>query len=89
LQLLVESGLTPMEALQSATSRPAEFLHATKDFGTVEAGKFADLLLLDANPLENIGNTCKIRAVILHGKLLDRAALDQLLADETKFAATK
>jgi imidazolonepropionase-like amidohydrolase len=89
LQLLVESGLTPMEALQAATSRPAEFLHATKDSGTVEAGKFADLLLLDANPLENIGNTCKIRAVILHGKLLDRAALDQLLADETKFAATK
>ena len=89
LQLLVESGLTPMQALQAATSRPAEFLHTTQDSGTVEVGRFADLLMLDADPLDNIAGTRKIRAVILHGKLLDRAALDQLLADETRFAATK
>jgi imidazolonepropionase-like amidohydrolase len=88
LQLLVESGLSPTEALQSATSRPAEFLHAAKDSGTVEVGKFADLLLLDANPLENIRNTCEIHAVVLRGKLLDRSALNQLLADETQFAST-
>jgi hypothetical protein len=87
LQLLVESGLTPMEALQAATSRPAEFLHTTKDSGTVEVGKFADLLLLDANPLENIRNTRKIQAIILRGKLLDRATLDRLLADELHFAS--
>lgn len=87
LQLLVESGLTPMEALQAATSRPAEFLHTSKDSGTVEVGRFADLLLLDADPLDNIRNTRKIRAVILHGKLLDRSALDVLLREEEKFAS--
>jgi imidazolonepropionase-like amidohydrolase len=81
LQLLVEAGLTPVQALQSATRSPAEFLHATKDLGTIEQGKFADLVLLDANPLEDIGNTRKIRAVILRGKFLDRAALDNLLAE--------
>jgi len=86
LQLLVESGLAPLEALQAATSRPAEFLHTTKDLGTIEKGKCADLVLLDANPLDDVRNTRKIRAVILHGKLLDRAALDQLLRNEKQFA---
>jgi imidazolonepropionase-like amidohydrolase len=87
LQLLVESGLTPFEALQSATKSPAEFLHSAKDSGTVEKGKFADLVLLDGNPLDDIRNTRKIRAIILHGKLLDRSALDQLLAEVQSFAA--
>jgi imidazolonepropionase-like amidohydrolase len=88
LQLLVESGLTPFEALRSATISPAEFLHTTKDFGTMEKGKFADLVMLDANPLEDIRSTRKIRAVILHGKLLDRSALDNLLNSVRSFAAT-
>ena len=87
LQLLVESGLTPFEALQSATKSPAEFLHSAKDSGTVEKGKFADLVLLDGNPLDDIRNSRKIRAIILHGKLLDRSALDQLLAEVQSFAA--
>jgi imidazolonepropionase-like amidohydrolase len=87
LQLLVEAGLTPLQALQSATRNPAEFLRATKDLGTIEQGKSADLVLLDANPLEDIRNTRKIRAVILRGKFLDRAALDNLLADEKSFAS--
>jgi imidazolonepropionase-like amidohydrolase len=87
LQLLVEAGLTPLEALQSATKSPAEFLHTTKDSGTMEKGKLADLVLLDANPLYDIRNTTKIRAVILHGKLLDRSALDQLLGVVKSFAA--
>src|SRR5882762_2009051 len=86
LKLLVQAGLTPMEALQSATKNPAEFLHIEKDSGTIKTGKYADLLLLDANPLENIRNTRKIRAVILHGKLLDRSALDALLENEKVFA---
>ena len=87
LQLLVEAGLTPFEALQSATISPALFLHTEKDSGTIERGKFADLLLLDANPLDDIRNTTKIRVVILHGKLLDRSALDQLLGGVKSFAA--
>jgi len=89
LQLLVEAGLTPLEALQSATMSPAEFLHTSKDSGTVEKGKFADLVLLDANPLDDIRNTRKIHTVILRGKLLDGAALDKLLADTKSFAAAK
>ena len=87
LQLLVESGLTPFEALQSVTKSPAEFLHTTKDSGTVQEGKLADLVLLDANPLDDIHNSRKIYAVILRGKLLDRATLDQRLAAVKSFAA--
>lgn len=81
LALLVEAGLTPMEALQTATRNPARFLGASDSLGTIEAGKMADLVLLDANPLENIRNTRKIRAVIVNGRYLDRAALDKLLAE--------
>jgi len=87
LQLLVEAGLTPFEALQAATKNPAEFLHTEKDSGTIEKGKYADLVLLDANPLENIRYTRKINAVILRGKLLDRPTLDQLLDSVRSFAS--
>ena len=80
LELLVTAGLTPMEALQTATLNPARFLALEKDLGTIEAGKFADLVLLNANPLTNIRNTQRIEAVVLDGRLLDRAALDGLLA---------
>jgi imidazolonepropionase-like amidohydrolase len=85
LQLLVEAGLTPLKALQSITRSPAEFLHVAKDSGTIEEGKIADLVLLEANPLDDIRNTRKIQAVIVHGKLLDRTALNQLLTDEKSF----
>jgi imidazolonepropionase-like amidohydrolase len=86
LALLVQAGLTPMQALQAATKRPAEFLGKLQTQGTIGEGKIADLLLLDANPLEDIHNTEKIRAVILRGKLLDRNCLDELLAKEEIFA---
>jgi imidazolonepropionase-like amidohydrolase len=86
LALLVQAGLTPMQALQAATKRPAECLGKLQTQGTIEKGKLADLLLLDANPLEDIYNTTKIRALILRGKLLDRNFLDQLLATEESFA---
>lgn len=79
LALLVRAGLTPMEALQTATSRPAEFLGKKKEQGMIARGMKADLVLLDANPLERIENTQKIRAVIINGRLLDRAALDAML----------
>jgi imidazolonepropionase-like amidohydrolase len=88
LQLLVEAGLTSFEALQAATKSPAQSLHTEKDSGTIEKGKYADLVLLDASPLDDIRNTRKIRAVILRGKLLDRSALDQLLASVRSFASS-
>jgi imidazolonepropionase-like amidohydrolase len=88
LHLLVEAGLTPMEALQSATRDAARFLGREKDSGTIAPGVRADLVLLDGNPLQNISNTTRIRAVIRHGVYLDRTALDGLLAD-AKAAAAK
>jgi hypothetical protein len=83
----VRAGFTPMEALQAATSKPAEFLNRSNEQGTIVPGHRADLLLLDANPLEDIHNTQKIRAVILNGNYLDRNALDALLNKAAQFAA--
>jgi imidazolonepropionase-like amidohydrolase len=74
----VEAGFTPMEALQTATSNPAKFL-GREGLGSVEPGKIADLVLLNANPLEDIRNTQKISAVIVDGRLFDRAELDRIL----------
>jgi imidazolonepropionase-like amidohydrolase len=87
LALLTQAGLSPMQALQAATKNPADFMEISQKQGTIEVGKNADLLLLDANPLDDIRNTEKIRALVIHGKLLDRASLDQMLAKETAFAA--
>jgi imidazolonepropionase-like amidohydrolase len=75
----VESGFTPMESLQTATSNPARFLGMEGSFGSVEPGKIADLVLLSANPLEDIWNTRKISVVVANGRLFDRVALDQIL----------
>lgn len=86
LALLVQAGLTPMQVLEAATKLPAEFLGKQQTQGTIEQDKIADLLLLDANPLDDIHNTQKIRAVILRGKLLDRSSLDELLVKEENFA---
>jgi imidazolonepropionase-like amidohydrolase len=79
LKLMVSAGFTPMEALQAATLNPARYLGNEKDLGTVETGKFADLVLLDANPLDDISNTKKIRAVIVNGRYFDRDKLDAML----------
>jgi hypothetical protein len=79
LALFVKAGFTPMEALQTATLNPARFFGVSEDQGTVEKGKVADLVLLDANPLEDINNTRKIRSVVLAGRFLSRQQLDDLL----------
>jgi imidazolonepropionase-like amidohydrolase len=81
LALLVESGLTPLAALQAVTIRPAEFLARAGDFGQIAAGKRANMVLLDADPLADIRNTTQIQAVWFQGKYFDRAALDALLAN--------
>jgi imidazolonepropionase-like amidohydrolase len=74
LALLVEAGLSPMEALQTATLNPATCIGALDSLGTIERGKRADLVLLDADPLENIDNTRTIRAVVIGGRLVEVAA---------------
>jgi hypothetical protein len=70
LELLVESGFTPMEALQTATRNPARYFGKLQDMGTIEPGKLADLVLLYANPLDDIRNTRKIRMVVLRGQIV-------------------
>jgi imidazolonepropionase-like amidohydrolase len=81
LALLVEAGLSPMAALQTATRNPARYRDQLKDSGTVEAGKLADLVLLDSDPLTDIKNTRRIANVIVGGKLLTRSKLDKILTD--------
>jgi imidazolonepropionase-like amidohydrolase len=78
---LVEAGLTPLEALQAATLNPARVLGRADSLGRIEPGELADLVLLDANPLENIRNTQKIVAVVADGQLYRRSDLDRLLAE--------
>jgi len=80
LKLLVSAGFSPMEALQTATLNPARYLDKEKDLGTIEIGKLADMVLLDANPLDDISNTQTIRAVIVNGRYLSRETLDAMLA---------
>jgi imidazolonepropionase-like amidohydrolase len=89
LGLLVKAGLSPMEALQAATLNPARFLGRETDLGTVENGKMADLVLLEANPLQDISNTKKIAAVVYGGKFFSRASLDQMLAKAEALASRK
>lgn len=77
MELLVDAGLTPLQALQAATSNAALALGKPRDFGTVEKGKLADMVLLDANPLANILNTMMVDSVVRGGWLVERDQLDQ------------
>jgi len=81
LERLVEAGLTPRETLEAATSNPARYARLEKTSGRVGVGYSADVVLLDENPLLDIRNTRRIHAVVRQGKLFDRAALDELLAN--------
>jgi Amidohydrolase family len=90
LVFFVKAGFTPLEALQTATVNPARFLGRQADLGTVAKGKLADLVLLDANPLDDIHNTQKINAVVLAGRFFSRKDLDDMLhAVEVSAAASK
>jgi imidazolonepropionase-like amidohydrolase len=87
LEILVRYGLTPQQALAASVVNGPAFLGHAADFGAVAAGKAADLVLLDRNPLEDIQATRGIRGVVLRGRYLDRVALDRLLEDAAAMAA--
>src|SRR5687768_10735979 len=84
LEDLVAAGLTPLAAITAATSEAARVLGADAEIGTVAVGKRADLILLDADPLEDIRNTRRIRMVIQRGRIVDRGALLQSAREQTK-----
>jgi imidazolonepropionase-like amidohydrolase len=73
-------GFTPMEVIQAATISSARLIGREKAMGTVQAGKVADLVVLDANPLLRIENTRTVNTVVTNGRLLDRTTLDRMLA---------
>jgi len=79
LQRFVAAGFSPLEALQTATLNPARFFQMEDQFGTIEKGRWADLVFLDANPLEDIRNTQKVAAVVLNGRYFSKADLQKLL----------
>jgi imidazolonepropionase-like amidohydrolase len=85
LALLVEAGLSPLEALQTATINPAKFFKKEEMMGNVRKGKRADLVLLNANPLEDISNTKRIHMVIYKSKVYDQDKLSELLLRPSKF----
>jgi hypothetical protein len=81
LALFVQAGLSPLEALQTATTNPARFLGLGESLGTIEPGKLADLVLLDASPLDDINNTKKIFAVVANGRYLPKEKLQEILGN--------
>ncbi len=87
LEWFVKAGLSPIEALQTATLNPARYFGLTKDCGSVEQGKFADLVLLDADPLVNISNTQKIAGVVAAGKYIPQTILQKKLAEIAELAS--
>lgn len=86
LQLMVEGGMSNLQALQTATINPAIFQKKEAAFGTITSGKTASLVLLNANPLDDINNSREINTVILRGKVHDREALDAMLEQAKKSA---
>ena len=84
LAFLVSAGLSPLKALQTATINPARYFGVEKLMGSVQVGKIADLVLLDANPLIDIHNTTRIDEVFVRGRALDRTLLDQMLKTKPK-----
>jgi len=81
MEMLAEAGLPPLAILQAATLSAARFMKMDSRRGTIAEGRVADLVLLDADPLADIGNIRRIRAVMRAGRLFDRAAIDALLAN--------
>lgn len=89
LNMLVDAGLSPIEALKTATLNPAIYMNATDSLGTVSKNKLADLVILNHNPLEDIGNTEDIYGVISGGKYFDKTSLNELLSEVEDFYRNK
>ena len=81
LEMLLDAGLTPYQALETATTVPARFLKAGAEWGNIAPGKRADLLVLSANPLTDIRNTTAIQRVAIGGRWIDRTAMDRMIHD--------
>ena len=88
LWMLQQGGMTPLEALQAATINGARYLGLDKELGSIEAGKLADLVVLDRNPLDNIRNSDSVRFVMVNGRLYDAATLKATLTPSTQLAAS-
>jgi imidazolonepropionase-like amidohydrolase len=81
LRSLVDAGLTPYQALRTGTANVGVYFKTESTTGTIATGKRADLLLLDANPLQDIDNTWKIAGVMVNGRWMSRAEIDKRLAE--------
>jgi hypothetical protein len=86
---MTHAGLSPLEAIQTATINPAQVLKKQADFGSIEAGKVADMVLLDGDPLKDIHNIERISAVVVDGRLLRRTDLDRLLKHAESLASSE
>jgi imidazolonepropionase-like amidohydrolase len=86
MQAMVRAGMTPWQVVEAGTVAPARFLGRANEFGTVEVGKRADLILVDGNPLDDVANVFRSSGVMLAGRWLPKSALDALLADVAKSA---
>jgi imidazolonepropionase-like amidohydrolase len=86
MKLFVTAGLTPLQALQTAVTHPVKYFGLEQTMGSVRPGKLAELVLLDGNPLLDIGNTDRIAAVITHGKLIRKPELDAMLLQAERAA---
>jgi imidazolonepropionase-like amidohydrolase len=80
LELLAQAGLSPIQVLQAATINAARALRKEKELGSIEPGKWADVVILNSDPLTDIRNASDIDGVVVQGRLLDRKALDEVLA---------
>ena len=87
LELLVAAGLTPLQAIRLATFNAARIMHAEEEWGSLQAGRTANVVIVAGNPAERISDTRKIEAVILNGKLLDRSGLKLDLKRDPGFRA--
>lgn len=88
IKLFATAGLTPLQALQTATTRPVAFFGLQKSLGSIAIGKRAEMVLLDGNPLQDLDNLDRIDAVVTHKRVLLRPALDRMLVTAAAVAQT-